>query len=203
MTTSKRRSPVFSFRASTFFDFPEVPEDYRATVKLERSGLILTWLHDFRVAYTLNQAVQVATCLSLALVHLARQRRSVGMMRKLDNRLGCWSNLIAPYMSKPQSGSDQMFLDESGEDFIAHGAFHDPDPIFEFDDAKEAIYDLAILLQDGAITMKFGWVAWILKPAEAEWLAEQIWTAALLAAKQPSYTRACDSGDPFLRAVTK
>lgn len=184
MTASKPRNPVFSFKASTFFRFPEVPEDYRATVKLERSGLINTWLHDFRVSYTLTQAVQVATSLSHALIHLAKQRRSVEMKRKLDNRLACWSNLIAPYMPRRQQGGDQIFFGVSGDDFIASGAFHDPDPIVKFDDAKEAIYDLAILLQDGAITMKFGWVAWMLSPAEAEWLAEQIWTAALLAAKR-------------------
>lgn len=184
MTASKPRNPVFSFKGSTVFRFPEVPEDYRATVKLERSGLINTWLHDFRVAYTLPQAVLVATSLSHALIHLAKQRRAVEMKRKLDNRLACWSNLIAPHIPRPQPGDDQIFFGVSGDDFIAHGAFHDPDPIVKFDDAKEAIYDLAILLQDGAITMKFGWVAWMLSPAEAEWLAEQIWTAAFLAAKQ-------------------
>lgn len=187
MTASNPRNPVFSFKASTFFRFPEVPEDYRATVKLERSGLINTWLDDFRVAYTLTQAVQVATSLSRALIHLAKQRLAVEMKYEIDNRLACWSNLVAPYMPRPQLGGDQMFLSVSGDDFIAHGAFYDPDPIVKFDNAQEAIYDLAILLQDGAITMKFGWVAWILSPAEAEWLAEQIWTAALLAAKQSNY----------------
>ncbi|MBX6689977.1 hypothetical protein I8746_10210 [Pseudomonas sp. USTB-Z] len=184
MTASKPRNPVLSFKVSTFFSFPEVPEDYRAIVKIERSGLINTWLHDFRVAYTLTQAVQVATSLSHALIHLAKQRSTLEMKRKLDNRLACWSNLVAPYIPSPQPGGDQMFMSVSGDDFIAHGAFHDPDPVVEFDDAKEAIYDLSILLQNGVITMKFGWVAWILSPAEAEWLAEQIWTAALLAAKQ-------------------
>lgn len=184
MTTSKLRNPVVSFKASTFFCFPEVPEDYRASVKLERSGLINTWLHDFRVAYTLTQAVQVATSLSHALIHLAKQQRTVEMKRKLDNRLACWGNLIAPYIPSSQPDGDQMYLSVSGEDFVAHGAFHDPDPIVEFEDAKEAIYDLAILLQDGAITMKFGWVEWVFSPAEAEWLADQLWTAAYLAAKQ-------------------
>lgn len=187
MTASKLRNPVVYFKASTFFSFPEVPEDYRATVKLERSGLIDTWLHDFRVAYTLTQAVQVATSLSHALIHLAKQRRTVEMKRKLDNRLACWSNLIAPYMPSPQPDGDQMFLGVSGDDFIAHGAFHDPDPLVKFDDGKEAIYDLAILLQDGAVTIKFGWVAWMLTPAETEWLADQLWTAAYLAAKQSTY----------------
>ncbi|CAI8974883.1 hypothetical protein [Pseudomonas soli] len=187
MTASKPRNPVFSFKASTFFRFPEVPEDYRATVKLERSGLINTWLHDFRVAYTLTQGVQVATSLSHALIHLAKQRRNVEMKRKLDNRLACWSNLVAPYIPSFQPDGDQMFCSLSGDDFIARGAFHDPDPIVEFDDDKEAIYDLAILLQGGAITMKFGWVAWILTPAEAEWLADQLWTAAYLAAKHSTY----------------
>ncbi|MEN5141146.1 hypothetical protein [Pseudomonas juntendi] len=90
-----------------------------------------------------------------------------------------------------------MFLRVSGDDFIAHGAFHDPDPIVEFDDEKEAIYDLAILLQNGSVTMKFGWVAWILNSAEAEWLADQLWAAAFLAAKQAKVSswpeaRLCD-----------
>lgn len=33
--------------------------------------------------------------------------------------------------------------------------------------------------------LQFGWVAWMLSPAEAEWLADQLWTAAFLAAKLP------------------
>lgn len=105
------------------------------------------------------------------------------MQRKLEHRIACWSGLIAPYMSEPKSGIDEMYSDMSGEKFIGYGTFHDPDPIFVFEDAKDAAYDLTIMLEEGVVIMKFGWVAWMLDPSEAEWLADQLWTAAFLAAK--------------------
>lgn len=183
MTSSKPRKFSSSFKTVKSFNFPGGLEDYDAAVKLESSGLINTWLHDFRVAYTLIQAVQVATSLSYSLIHLAKQLRSIGMQRKLEHRIACWSGLIAPYMSEPKSGIDEMYSDMSGEKFIGYGTFHDPDPIFEFEDAKDAAYDLTIMLEEGVVIMKFGWVAWMLDPSEAEWLADQLWTAAFLAAK--------------------
>jgi hypothetical protein len=60
-------------------------------------------------------------------------------------------------MQKLQSGSDQMHSGGSGEHFVASGAFHDPDLIVEFGDDKEAIYDFAISLEGGSVTMRFGW----------------------------------------------
>lgn len=77
MSSSKHRNPNVSFEKSTSFHFPEGLEEYRATVKLEASGLINTWFDDFRVAYTLIQAVQVATGLSYSLIHLAKRKRAV------------------------------------------------------------------------------------------------------------------------------
>ncbi|UXH38806.1 hypothetical protein [Pseudomonas promysalinigenes] len=187
MTSSKPRKSSSSFKAVKSFNFPGGLESYNAAVKLEPSGLVNTWSHDFRVAYTLIQAVQVATSLSYSLIYLAKQRRSIETQRKLEHRIACWSGLIAPYMSEPKSGIDEMYSDMSGERFIGHGTFHDPDPLFEFDDAKDAVYDLAIIVEDGVVIMKFGWVAWMLDPSEAEWLADQLWTAAFLAAKHPAH----------------
>lgn len=184
MTSSKSRKSSFSFTAVKSFNFPGGLESYSAAVKLESSGLVNTWLHDFRVAYTLIQAVQVATSLSYSLIHLAKQRRSIEAERKLEHRIACWSGLIAPYLSEPKSSIDEMYSDMSGEKYIGYGTFRDPDPILEFDDVKDAAYDLEIMLDDGVVTMKFGWVAWMLDPSEAEWLADQLWTAAFLAAKQ-------------------
>lgn len=184
MSSSKHLNPKDSFGISTSFNFPEGLEEYRATVKLEASGLINTWFDDFRVAYTLIQAVQVATSLSYSLIHLAKHRRSIEEEQNLVHRVACWSDLIAPYMSKPQPGSDQMYWGGSGADFVASGTFHDPDPIVEFGDDKEAIYDFSISIEGGSVTMRFGWVAWTLSPSEAEWLAEQMWVATFLAARQ-------------------
>lgn len=124
--------------------------------------------------------------MSYSLIHLAKQRRSIEAERKLEHRIACWSGLIAPYLSEPKSGIDEMYSDVSGEKYIGYGTFRDPDPIFEFDDVKDAAYDLEIMLDDGVVTMKFGWVAWMLDPSEAEWLADQLWAAAFLAAKQKS-----------------
>ena len=83
MTSSKPRTSDLSFKALRSFNFPGGLENYTAAVERELSGLINTWLHDFRVGYTLPQAVQVATDLSYSLVHLADQRHSVDAERKL------------------------------------------------------------------------------------------------------------------------
>lgn len=184
MSSSKHRNPKVSFEASTSFNFPEKLEEYRATVKLEGSDLISTWFDDFRVAYTLIQAVQVATSLNSSLIHLARHRHFIEEEQMLAHRAACWSDLVAPYMPRPQPSSDRMYCGGSGEHFVASGAFHDPDPIVGFRDDKEAIYDFAISLEGGSVMMRFGWVAWTLSPSEAEWLAEQVWAATLLAAQQ-------------------
>ncbi|MBV4516177.1 MULTISPECIES: hypothetical protein [Pseudomonas] len=189
MSSRKHLIHKASFKASTSFCFAETLVNYRATVKLEPLGLINTWLDDFRVAYTILQAVQVATSLNYSLIHLAKQLGSIGEEEKLEHRIACWSDLIAPYLSRPQPGVDQMYYGGSGEDFVASGAFHDPDPIVEFDDDQKAIYDLSINLEDGSIMMRFGWVAWMLAPSEAEWLAEQMWTAAFLAAKRQGISK--------------
>lgn len=50
MTSSKPRKFSSSFKTVKSFNFPGGLEDYDAAVKLESSGLINTWLHDFRVA---------------------------------------------------------------------------------------------------------------------------------------------------------
>lgn len=184
MSSSKNRNTEISFEASTSFNFPEGLEEYPAIVKLEPSGLINTWFDDFRVAYTLVQAVQVATSLSYSLIHLAKHQRSVEGEQKFAHRVACWSDLVVPCVPKWQRGSDHMYWGGSGADFAARGAFHDPDPTVEFGDDIATIYDFVINLDGGSITMRFGWVAWTLAPSEAEWLAEQMWVATLLAAQQ-------------------
>lgn len=77
-----------------------------------------------------------------------------------------------------------MYWGGSGADFVASGSFHDPDPIVEFGDDKEVIYDFSISIEGRSVTMRFGWVAWTLSLSEAEWLAEQMWVATFLAAQQ-------------------
>lgn len=54
MTSSKPRKSSSSFKVVKSFNFPGGLESNNAAVKLEPSGLVNTWLHDFRVAYTLG-----------------------------------------------------------------------------------------------------------------------------------------------------
>ncbi|WP_145255581.1 hypothetical protein [Pseudomonas sp. DE0157] len=87
-------------------------------------------------------------------------------------------------MPKSQIGIDEIQWVGFGEAFVASGALLDPDPVVEFKEEAVAIYDMNIRPYGELIMLKFGWVEWVLSPAEAEWLADQLWIAAHLAAKQ-------------------
>ncbi|WP_372028440.1 hypothetical protein [Pseudomonas kurunegalensis] len=177
------------FEATSAFIFPETEESYKASVSVTSTGLIDTWLHDFRVAYTPCQAHQIAAGLVRAVMNLrlsitgAYDRKSV----KVYDTIGAWTRLIMPHLSTPQLGIDKVHCEGDGADFVAMGALRDPAPVVDFEDETQAIYDLSIRPYEDLIMLQFGWVAWMLSPAEAEWMADQLWTAALLAAKQPAH----------------
>lgn len=103
---------------------------------------------------------------------------------KVYDTIGFWTQLIMPHLTTPQVGVDKIHCQGDGADFVAIGALKDPDPVVHFEDKTQAIYDLSIRPYKDAIMLKFGWVVWIFTPNEAEWLADQLWTAAFLAAKQ-------------------
>ncbi|EPA96847.1 hypothetical protein PG5_27760 [Pseudomonas sp. G5(2012)] len=63
------------------------------------------------------------------------------------------------------------------------GALLDPEPMVEFGDGEEPIYEFQIRLDGQYVIMSFGWVSWSLRRSEAQWLAEQLWTAVFLATK--------------------
>ncbi|AMM03024.1 conserved protein of unknown function [Pseudomonas putida KT2440] len=184
MTSSKHCRPRVKFKAASAFRFPNTDESYRATVRLESSGLMNTWLHDFRVAYTPLQANLVAASLIQSIIHLIVPKGQDERSTELNDRVGIWTKLIVPSMPKSQIGTDDIQWRGFGEAFVASGAFLDPDPAVGFKDEAGAIYDLTIRPYGESIMLKFGWVEWVLSPAEAEWLADQLWTAAHLAAKQ-------------------
>lgn len=186
MTLSKCCKTTVSFGATSVFNFPYTDEGYKASVSLKETGLIDTWLHDFRAVYTPCQAHQIAACLVRATMNLrlsltkAYDRNSV----KVYDTIGFWTQLIMPHLSKPQVGIDKIHSEGDGIDFVAEGTLRDPDPVVDFEDETQAIYELSIRPYGESIMLKLGWVEWVLSPAEAEWLADQLWTAALLAAKQ-------------------
>ncbi|MNR35487.1 hypothetical protein D3C85_1533380 [compost metagenome] len=71
----------------------------------------------------------------------------------------------------------------TGRRFLIEGALLDPVPMVEFKDGEEPIYDFQIRLEGQYVLMCFGWVGWRLSRSEAQWLAEQLWTAVFLATK--------------------
>ncbi|MDH4848007.1 hypothetical protein E8E71_30300 [Pseudomonas sp. BN605] len=187
MTSSKHHRPRVKFKAALAFRFPNTDESYRTTVKLEGSGLINTWLLDFRVAYTPLQAHLIAASLIQSIIHLILPKGLDDRSTELNDRVGIWTTLIVPSMPKSKIGAEEIQWRGFGEAFVASGAFLDPEPAVEFKDKEKAIYDLTVRPCGESIMLKFGWVEWVLSPAEAEWLADQLWTAAFLAAKQPAH----------------
>ncbi|BAW24430.1 TPA: hypothetical protein ACHTCR_005381 [Pseudomonas putida] len=175
------------FEATSAFNFPGAEESYKTSVSLTSTGLIDTWFDDFRTSYTPCQAHQIAAGLLRAIMNLrlsltnAYDRNSV----KVYDTIGFWTQLIMPHLPKTQVGVDKIHSQGDGADFVAIGTLRDPAPVVHFADEAQAIYDLSIRPYEGSIMLQFGWVAWMLSPAEAEWLADQLWTAAFLAAKLP------------------
>lgn len=174
------------FEATSAFNFPGTDESYKTSVSLTSTGLIDTWFDGFRTTYTPYQAHQIAAGLLRAVMNLrlsltnAYDRNSV----KVYDTIGFWTQLIMPHLTTPQVGIDKIHCQGDGADFVAIGTLKDPDPAVHFEDKTQAIYDLSIRPYKDAIMLKFGWVGWIFTPNEAEWLADQLWTAAFLAAKQ-------------------
>ncbi|MNC60742.1 hypothetical protein D3C75_1106400 [compost metagenome] len=79
--------------------------------------------------------------------------------------------------------SDLLQVLRTGRQFLIVGTLLDPDPAVEFEEGVEPYYDLKIGLEGQYIYLSFGWVRWMFTTSEAEWLAEQLLTAAFLATK--------------------
>lgn len=177
-----------TFSATSTFRFLDTGETYGAAVSLEDNRLVEALLHDFRVAFTLYQAHQVAASLIQAIGHLGVSLTNSYERRTLDllDSIGQWTRLILPNLTVPKAGAAGLNGQGFGPNFVASGAFKDPAPQVAFEDESQAIYDISIMPHKDAIMLKFGWVAWIITPTEAEWLADQLWTGAFLAAKLPA-----------------
>ena len=188
MTNRQCCNSTTSFIATSTFEFFDTAETYSASVSLKDTGLVEALLHDFRVAFTPYQAHQVAACLIQAIGHLGvllTNSYDRNTLKLLDS-IGIWTQLIVINRSIPKPGSDKLDDQGFGPNYVASGRFQDPDPSVTFVDERQAVYDVSIRPHKDAIMLKFGWVAWIFNPVEAEWLAHQLWTAAFLAAKRPN-----------------
>ncbi|HGY2302136.1 TPA: hypothetical protein ACNV18_005586 [Pseudomonas putida] len=177
-----------TFCATSTFRFLDTGETYVAAVSLKDNGLLEALLHDFRVDFTPYQAHQVAASLIQAIGHLGVSLTNSYERKTLDllDSIGQWTQLILPNLPAPEAGTAELRHQGFGPAFFASGVFQDPAPQVAFQDESQAIYDISIMPHKDAIMLKFGWVAWIFNPVEAEWLADQLWTAAFLAAKLPA-----------------
>jgi len=175
-----------TFSSTSTFKFLDTDETYGAAVNFKGNGLVEVILHDFRVAFTPYQAHQVAACLIQAIGQLGVSLTNSYERKTLDllDSIGQWTKIILPHLTVPKAGAAGLHSQGFGPNFVASGVFQDPAPQVAFEDESQAIYDLSIRPHKDAIMLKFRWVAWIFTPAEAEWLTNQLWTAAFLAARQ-------------------
>ena len=184
MSSNKRLKSRLTFKSSQTLKFPEVDEYFRTTVKLTASQLVQVRLYDFDVSFTPLQACDVGLGLIEAVVNSSDHDENKSGKSEPQSNIEFWSTLIKrnePYGSSEQSGSLQVL--RTGRDFLIVGTLLDPEPMVEFEDGEEPYYDMQIGLEGQYIYLSLGWVRWMFTTSEAEWLAEQLLTAAFLATK--------------------
>lgn len=184
MSGNKRLKSSITFKSSETFMFPGTDEEFRTTVKLTASRIVRLRLHDFNASFASIQAYSVGLGLISAIINSNGHDECESGISKHETNLEFWSALIRrnePFRSTEQSDLLQIF--KKGREFLMVGTLLDPEPKVEFEDDEEPYYDLQIGLDGQYIHLSFGWVRWMFTASEAEWLAEQLLTAAFLATK--------------------
>ncbi|MBF8726777.1 hypothetical protein [Pseudomonas putida] len=109
---------------------------------------------------------------------------------KLHDSVFLWAELIIPSLHLSHDATDPITHKGHGANFVASGTLHypdlSPDPDFGFSDEAQATYDLLIRPYEASVLLKFGCEEWLFSPDETHWLANQLWVASFLAAKQPT-----------------
>jgi hypothetical protein len=184
MGSNKRLKSSLTFKSAETFMFPGTNEYFRTTVKLTASQLVRVRLHDFNVSFTSLQAHDVGLSLIEAIINTNGHDESESDKSKHQTSLELWRTLIQrnETFGSPEQ-SDLLQVVNTGREFLIAGTLLDPDPAVEFEDGEEPYYDLKIGLEGQYIYLSFGWVRWKFSTNEAEWLAEQLLTAAFLATK--------------------
>ncbi|AZE47221.1 hypothetical protein C4K04_1531 [Pseudomonas chlororaphis] len=184
MSDNNRLKSRLTFKSSEVFSFPGADEHYRATVKLTPSRLIRVTLHDFKACFTTQQAYEIASGLIKAVLSSFDHNHPKSDKSNIQTTHDNWAVLIErhePFVS--QETSDLLQVVMTGGNFLMKGVLLDPEPVVEFKGGEEPIYDFQIRLDGQYVLMCFGWVGWSLSRSEAQWLAEQLWTAVFLATK--------------------
>jgi hypothetical protein len=184
MSDNNRLKSRLTFKSSEVFSFPGTDEHFRATVKLTPSRIIHLVLHDFKACFTTRQAYEVASGLIKAVLNSFDHNHPKSDKSNIQTTHDNWAALIERHESSgSQEASDLLQVVSIGRNFLMEGALFDPEPEVEFKGGEEPIYDFQIRLDDQCVLMRFGWVGWSLSRSEAQWLAEQLWTAVFLATK--------------------
>ena len=184
MSNNDRLKSRLTFKSSEFFSFKETDEHFRATVKLTTSRLIRVTLHDFKACFTTRQAYEIASGLIKAVLNSFDHNHSKTDKSNIQTNHDNWAVLLErhePFGSNNTPDLLQVLM--TGRSFLLTGALIDPEPVREFKDGEEAIYDFQIRLDGQYVLLLFGWVGWSLSRGEAQWLAEQLWTGVFLATK--------------------
>jgi hypothetical protein len=183
MSDNDRLRSRLTFKSSEVFSFPGTDDDYLATVKLTHSRLIRVALHDFKACFTTQQAYEIASGLINAVIYSFDHSHPKSDKSNIQSTHDHWTALIERHESGSQETSDLLEVVMTGRNFLIKGALLDPEPMVEFKSGEEPIYDFQIRLDGQYVLMCFGWVGWSLSRSEAQWLAEQLWTAVFLATK--------------------
>ncbi|WP_447802019.1 hypothetical protein [Pseudomonas serbica] len=184
MSDNDRLKSRLTFKSSELFTFPGTDEHYRAAVKLTSSRLIRVALHDFKACFTTRQAYEIASGLIKAVLNSLDHNHPKSDKSNIQTTHDHWAVLIERReWFESQEASDLLRVVMTGRNFLITGALLDPEPMVEFKGGEEPIYDFQIRLEGQYVLMCFGWVGWSLSRSEAQWLAEQLWTAVFLATK--------------------
>lgn len=184
MSDNYRLKSRLTFKASEIFSFPGTDEHYPATVKLTPSRIIRVVLDDFKASFTTQQAYEIASGLIKAVLNSLDHNHPKSDKSNIQTTHDHWAVLIERReWFESQEASDLLSVVMAGRNFLITGALLDPEPMVEFKGGEEPIYDFQIRLEGQYVLMCFGWVGWSLSRSEAQWLAEQLWTAVFLATK--------------------
>jgi hypothetical protein len=184
MSDSERLKSRLTFKSSEIFSFPGTNEHFRTTVKLTPSGLIRVYLDEFKACFTTRQAYEIASGLIKAVINSIDHSHPKPVKSSIQTSHDHWTALIERHESiGSQETPDLLQVVMNGRNFLMKGALLDPDPVVEFKGGEEPIYDFQIRLEGQYVSVCFGWVSFNINRSEAQWLAEQLWTAVFLAIK--------------------
>lgn len=196
MNDNHRLKSRLIFKTTEFFTFSGTDEHYLAAVKLTSSRLIRVTLHDFKACFTTRQAYEVASGLIKAVINSFDHNHPKSEKSNVQTTHDHWTAVIERNESfGSQEKSELLQVVMTGRKFLIAGALLDPKPPVQFMGDEEPIYDFQIGLDGQCAFMRFGWVRWRLSRSEAQWLAEQLWTAVFLATKpNAQIIRECAEG---------